>query len=404
MPDLSEFYERQPRHKMSHPKGWEPGVVYQEGGEGEISTGPLESEPTGDLWDHLIRDWGLDPEMVEIVPGSIQVRAWDANVGGGEIKRLCYYRATLQPKIAIKVQDEEIDRLIQAIKKKKPVSSKSVDVSRAFLVLLSDWQIGKGEGGGSEASIERIVSAIDRACERLRFLQKGGKPCQSVYLVGLGDMVEQCAGHYAMQTFQTDLDRRQQMRVARHLLLYAVDSFIKFGLPIVVGAVPGNHGENRNSAGKAFTSWTDNDDLAIFEQASEIWEHNPERYGSVSVPLGAIAEDLSMVLDIAGVPVGFIHGHQVRRGSNSQAKLEDWLKGQVLGRQAVGDCEILIAGHLHHFVMSEATGRTILQVPAMDGGSHWWTSMSGQAAPAGMVTLTVGSQVGPRGWSDLLIV
>lgn len=29
--------------------------------------------------------------------------------------------------------------------------------------------------------------------------------------------------------------------------------------------VPGNHGENRNSSGRAFTTWTDNDDLAVFD-------------------------------------------------------------------------------------------------------------------------------------------
>jgi len=37
---------------------------------------------------------------------------------------------------------------------------------------------------------------------------------------------------------------------------------------MVVGAVPGNHGESRRGS-KAFTTFEDNDDLAVFEQVAE---------------------------------------------------------------------------------------------------------------------------------------
>jgi len=43
-------------------------------------------------------------------------------------------------------------------------------------------------------------------------------------------------------------------------------------------------------------------------------------------------------------------------------------------------------------------------VPAMDGGSKWFTASSGSSSQAGMVTLTVGRTAGLRGWSDLLVV
>jgi hypothetical protein len=70
----------------------------------------------------------------------------------------------------------------------------------------------------------------------------------------------------------------------------------------------------------------------------------------------------------------------------------------------VSDAQILFAGHLHHLVISEATGRTMIQCPAMDGGSKWFTSSSGASAPAGMVTLLIGSDLAPRGWDALKIV
>jgi len=43
-------------------------------------------------------------------------------------------------------------------------------------------------------------------------------------------------------------------------------------------------------------------------------------------------------------------------------------------------------------------------MPAMDGGSGWWTDKTGQSSPPGMVTYLAGADCGPRGWSDLAIL
>jgi hypothetical protein len=81
--------------RQDHPKGWEPGVTYDPlSGSGQITV-QSDDEPDPAIWEHLIADWGLDPQRCAIVPGSVQIRAWDANVGDGEIRRLKYYRATI---------------------------------------------------------------------------------------------------------------------------------------------------------------------------------------------------------------------------------------------------------------------------------------------------------------------
>jgi hypothetical protein len=74
-----------------------------------------------------------------------------------------------------------------------------------------------------------------------------------------------------------------------------------------------------------------------------------------------------------------------------------------MGRQPIADADILITGHYHHFICSETSGRTFMQAPAMDGGSSWWTDISGQNSPAGLLTLGIGTGYGPRGWGDLHI-
>ena len=396
--DTSDYEVEQPwrKTKVSHPKGWEPSLDWR-GDKGTVTTAALEDEPTDAIWENLIADWGLDPAVVRVISGSVQVRAWDANLGNGEVKRLKYYRASLEP--LIKPEDRaDIEALCKAVMHRKPVKATfNLGSERAVIVNLSDWQTGKTNNGkGTPELVEAINATTDRLIDWLKTLKKNGVLC--VYVIGLGDLVEQCDGHYDMQAFTVDLDRREQMRLARRLILMIVDRIIGLGLRVVLGAVPGNHGENRRN-GKAFTTWTDNDDLAVFDGVAEVLASNPDRYHLASVPQGAIADDLTLTLDVAGVPVAWAHGHQCK-GKGPEA----WWAGQVMGYQGVGTAHILNTGHFHHFTISEKTSRTWMQMPAMDGGSHWWTSNTGQHSPRGTVAYVAGNACGSRGWSDLVIL
>lgn len=382
------------KQNRSHPKGWEPGIIW-DGKKGAVTTVSA-NVPTDGLWQSIIADWGLDPTTTQVVDGSVQIRAWDAP--GGE--RLRYYRATIR---SLQETDEsaqiDIDKLCKRIEKRKPVKPIQTDSGRALVALLSDWQLGKGDepNGGTEQTVERICEVLDALPERLKSAKRAGHEFEAVYLVGLGDIVEQCSGHYPSQQFKVDLDRRQQMRLARRLILRAVDNVAPYVGRVVLAAVPGNHGENRQN-GKAFTRSTDNDDLAVFEQVAEIMSFNPDAYGHVTTVL---ADGNTLTLDIAGVPVAFAHGHKAGQSGHPAAKLEKWWSGQVMGKQPVGDAAILITGHYHHLIVSETTGRTFIQVPALDGGSEWWTDISGQASPAGFLTLGIGVAYGGRAWGDL---
>ena len=383
-----------------HPKGWEPGIAW-DGSSGAVTTGPLAEPPSALVWAELLADWQLDPETTEIVAGSVQVRGWDANVGGGEIKRLRYYRATIRARTDAGEDHADVDYLCRLVEKRKAYKPPPAVGERALVVACSDWQMGKGEGGGTEATVARICSAIDRLPARIRDLKKLGHPVDAVYLLGMGDLVEGCSGFYPMQTFTVDLDRREQMRLVRRMLLRAVETVAPLVSTVVMAAVPGNHGENRGAANKAFTNWTDNDDLAVVEQVAEVLAANPARYGHVSTVL---ADDLTLVLDICGTPVGLAHGHQMRGSGHPAARVHKWWEGQALGRQPVADAQVLVTGHLHHLLLAETSGRTHLQCPAMDGGSGWWTSTTGQHSPSGMLTFTAGTGCGPRGWDDLVVL
>ena len=101
-----------------------------------------------------------------------------------------------------------------------------------------------------------------------------------------------------------------------------------------------------------------------------------------------------MTLDIAGTVVGFAHGHQMR------GKAIDWWKNMAHGQQDIGEATLLLSGHFHHLRIEQSGAKTWIQAPALDGGSTWYENSTGQAAPAGMLTLTVG---GGR-WDDVKLV
>lgn len=395
------------RHTSTIPKGNEPSFQWN-GNEGYITSPALPNEPDQAFWEVLIADWGLSPETTEIVDGSVNIRGWDANVGGGEIQRMRYYRAQIR-KREHQERSVNIDALCKAVLKRKPAKQVPLATGeRAFVVLFSDWQLGKGEGGGPEATQERICLAQDRVVERVRELRKAGRGPASIYICGMGDLVEGCSNHYAMQTYQTVLTRREQKDLAVYLtdrmVELCVDNFPD--IQIILTAVPGNHGENRQN-GKAYTDWLDNDDLDAFTSTYRAYLKNPDRYSNVFMPQfdGLLQEDLTITLDIAGVPVTFAHGHQFGKGSGGTVgKIEAWWKGQAMGRTSAADAAILFSGHFHHFIASEGTGRQVFQCPAMDGGSKWFTSQTGANSPAGMLTLGVGLDYGTRGWGDLLII
>lgn len=401
-----------PEQEWQAPKGWEPGISWSnEKGEGEIVTGPMTEEPDKALWDRIIADFGLSADELEIVDGSISLIGWESPIQGATAEseqqtiKLTRYKVRLRRKV---VTDDEATRIdveqlcsMAQILPEVPHPIHFVNGELAMVVPCSDWQMGKGEGGGSPETFNRITASMQATVVRIIELQALGRGPEVVYLVGMGDLVEQCTGHYPAQQFTVDLNRREQMRVVRRLIQRFVDMLIELGVRVVLGAVPGNHGENRLD-GKAFTTVDDNDDLAVFEQVAEVLDGNPDRYHSVSTYL---ADDYSYTLDVAGVPVGFFHGHVTKGGATPQQKIENWWTGQVMGlRDTVRDAKILVTAHYHHFTVTEKTGRTHIQTPAMDGGSHWWTSLTGQSSPPGIATFMVGKDYGERGYGDLLIV
>lgn len=382
------------RARTGHPDGWEPGVTFDSArGQGTV-TGVSET-PDPD-WSVLLRAWGFDPERFFVDPDlGVQVRTWEAAVGGGEVRQLWYHRATIR---AGRARDRaDLEQLLAEVRRHRPRARPQVDTDITLVVALADWQTGKGEGGGSDALVGRVLALADALPRHVRRLARIGRRPSRLVMLGMGDLVEGCGDDwYAMGSFQQDLDRRSQVTLVRRLLLKLLEQWVPLVPEVLVACVPGNHGENRR-AGKAFTTFGDNDDVAVFEQVADVCAQSAALdHVRFVIP----RDELTVTLDVHGKILGAAHGHQLRRGAGPQGKARAWLADQALGQTPIGDADILITGHYHHLQVVDFGPRLWLQCPALDGGSRWFTDTAGARATVGTLTFTVDQ----GGWGDLTIV
>jgi len=387
------------KEKKEHPKGWEPGVVLN-GGKSFVSSGPVKSKKEAKKkWDQYIELLGFDPDEFEIIE-PVHVRTWSTQTSEG-VQQMYYYKADIRSRKHIE-NDVDYDKLVSEIKKvKKPARKVKTKENGSMVVCLSDWQMGKRDGDGTEGIVKRVTQMIPDVIDRAKELRKSGNPIDKLYVFGLGDIVEGCGEHYAMQNFQVEIDQRRQEMVARRLLVEALKKWAPHFDKVIVAAIPGNHGENRKN-GKAFTTFGDNIDVSVFDQAAEILSEN-KAFNHVSFVIPN--NELWLTLDIDGVILGIAHGHQFRTGGRySHQKAVAWLSGQAFGKTDMGDVDILLSGHFHHLFVINEGQRTLMQAPSVDGGSDWFENISGKNSFSGTLTFTIKNKDNKLPWDNLQVL
>lgn len=381
--DIRGAVEKASRRKAppgAHPKGWEPGLTVM-GGEAEVVG-------TGDDPDLAVILAGSDLNSDEWEQvGEVQFRKWQQRPGGEWLR---YYRVRLVRRTK---RSDDLSDLISAVSKWRPPKARKAPHGGTRVVCASDWQLGKDEGHGVQGTVDHWLAAIPQMTALLR----KERP-ETLVFANLGDLIENCDGHFAMQTFRTTLDLREQMRLARWMTMQALKAWAPHVDRVVCPAVPGNHGEVRKN-GKAFTTFSDNYDLAIWEGVAEAVTEGPWDHITFIEPR---TDDLTLTLDIEGQIVGFAHGHQMRRGGAlPQQKFLSWFDGQARGRTPIADCDIVVSAHYHHLQVAHfGGGRTWMQSPSIEGGSAWFRQATGESSPPGVLTFAVDAD----GWSRLRLL
>lgn len=337
----------------------------------------------------LIRGWLLDPAEWRIV-GKVNCRRWMTY----DERWLYYYKADL---VRRDRSDLDLETFCSRIIRRSPAKARTAEGTHALVVNLADWQVGKDPIPDTH---QRLADMIGRVEDRLRDLRKMGVVIVGMFVHGLGDLGESCAGQYPQQQFRVTLNQREQRKLIRWALDSALDSWQRKVSWIAVKAVGGNHGEERLD-GKSYTDFADNRDVAVFEDLAFAYAKNDERYGHVSFALPN--DDLTLTYEHEGIIVGLAHSHQAGFASGQAdpaKKIETWWRGQMAGQQPIGDADILNTGHYHHPWVRTIGKRTHFGCPALDGGSDWWRHRSGLDSPPGTLTYVLG----PDSWSHFEIL
>lgn len=353
-------------------------------------------------WDKILTEMGYG-EVLEFARVT-EFRSWEVSMKGanGEpVKSLNRYVKGQVVRRISKQDKEDVERLKRWILRRKPRPKKIATADDCTMVVFfSDWQLGKREGGGTRATLERIFSKTEKLIEYVDQLRKLGIGIKKLIVCGMGDIVENCSGHYPMQAFLVDAHMRQQRAYARRALIKTCMMLWDHFEEIEYRAVPGNHGEERKD-GKAYTHFSDNNDVCIFDQFADVVEHSTWAEGVTVTTTDMDEPQLSMVFEEKGVKMGLAHSHQARgssRGGEPDGRVKTWFRNLAMTRHPLGEVDILNTGHYHHYQVEDlGSGRCWKQCPSLDGDSFWWREGGGAGSIPGMLCYLL-DPASDRGW------
>lgn len=362
-------------------ESWRPQLELDADGGYFVSSPRPEGQPA-DAAD-LLAEFNLSP--TDWLVTNVRRSKWQTYHG----EWLESYRVTLKP-AGYQIAALDLDALDAEIKKWRP--GKSVKPLRGNLTAMfciGDTQWGKDGGDGSAGTVRRVRNGLNASLERLKELKPRG--IGQIALPQLGDCIEGVVSQNGKIAGRLDLQLTQQIRLGRRILLEWVKAFAPHTDSLIIPVVPGNHDESHR---QVLTDPMDSWQVEIVQQVLDICAENPA-LAHVQGRFG-LRDESTLALDLSGTMVGFAHGHQARDMGGS------WWSGQAMGRTAVGQAEVLITAHLHHYKVNQVGPNLWVQTPAMDGGSAWWKNARGLDSPTGIVSLVVGDGYDPR--RDLVVL
>lgn len=292
------------------------------------------------------------------------------------------YRVSLQP-VTARREVFDVDAFEAEVRKWRP--NKSVKAFAGDLTAIyasGDTQWGKDAGDGSEGTLHRVRQAIGESVARHKELKSRG--IGQIALPQLGDCIEGTVSQGGRIVGRLDLPLTAQVRVGRRVLMEWVKAMAPLTEKLLIPVIPGNHDETLRHV---LTNPTDSWQLEIVQQVVDACRENPALDHVEAI--FPESDNSTLAVNLSGTMVGMIHGHQAR-------DIPRWWSQQSLGRTPVGDVDVLLSAHYHHFRANQVGPNFWVQIPAMDGGSPWFRDRQGLDSPPGVVSLVVGDGYDPR--------
>jgi predicted phosphodiesterase len=287
--------------------------------------------------------------------------------------RMHYYRLTVRRKRP----GLGIEELLAITRKAKPVA-KRPEGDSTFVVAVGDLQLGKIDGDGAEGTVERAVSGLYEAADRLKSIRKY-KSVGPVHIAWLGDCIEGFVSQGGANAWRTTLTVTEQLRLLRRIMLKSIEIFAPVADIMTCVAVPGNHDQAIRFGRSGVTRYDDSFDIDALLAVSDACAIS-DAYSHVKFYVPE-TDEMSVTLDVSGTKLGHIHGHQTKARQHFT-----WWSKQAFGDQQIGQADVLLAGHFHHFVYDTSGKRKFIQVPALESESTWFRHHYGEVGDPGILT------------------
>lgn len=252
------------------------------------------------------------------------------------------------------------------------------------IINIADLQLGKTDRhGGTPETVAGFMLGVELAKEYIK-----RHKIRRVCLTELGDGAEGFQ-NTPKQAQTNDLQLIEQLDLHTTLILHAVTELSKICDELIVVGVPSNHMEVRED-GKAVGGVHNDYGLLSLSNVKRAVSLNPKAYGHVKFAWPD-EHEVSLTIDLAGVPVGFAHGHY-SRGAGGADGVAKWLTGQFAGNHPLQPAKVIITAHFHHLrIQNVIGGRWWFQAPTLDRGSSWLEHGNGEGSSEnGILALLVG--------------
>lgn len=383
------------------PKDWRAGLEF-DGEAGEATSPPV---PADRPFDHTktLEEAGLDPELFEV--SNVRFSIWDAQTKEGQekFKSWKFNFSTKKAADADPLADYDFDDAIDYVRQYKPLTRRTLGAGLGEpvteVVNMADFQLFKSEGGGVDATIDRILEGLDAEVTRIEDMRKHGVNIDEIILVNNGDPIENIAGNYASQLYTIEGGLRQQLKLALELWTQFATTLFPMVNNAQFVSVLCNHGEfGRLGGSKSQTSDSDNAGGFLAEALKMILDGSGYSDVEWTIP----HDEMNVYTQTQnGVLLGFNHGHKVQ-GSGSGG-FEKWLNGQVRGDRQAWEADIWVTAHRHHFESFDLGSAFVFACPSCDGGSKWLKDSTGKFARAGMLSFIVDPDAA-MSWRDAQIL
>jgi len=375
--DLSEFRNAEAGLTRSQPPTarfqFKPGQTV---GEAELLLEPDEGPQQAlDRWAADLL--GVDAGTMAILE-VLEVRAWGHNPVTDSPYR--YVKCAVRRHGASEAAERAVAKawVSRPVKRSRGLSTRlKGTVDSAFWWPVTDTQLGKGgeeRFGGLSETQARLEWAVDEFVRWAGRQVKAGYSPHRVIVPLAGDLTEGVCGSYDNQEFVTVLNAADQLELAVAAVERVVDAARQVAPEVILTGVASNHDRQSKQGNRDnMTDAWDDRTFVLLRTLARVYS----RVGLSDVTVLMPSNPHVSVVDDGFQTVATIHGHKPKFSQSASNTMWRWWAQEIANRRDASACQVLLAGHYHHPYSLAQSGRLLIGLPSLDGGSAWFESQGG---------------------------